>query len=177
MKGDNWYAYGRNQALDVVPLPKIITPDLASSASYCYDPEGTYYFTGGAAGGYGILPKESINANYLLGLLNSRLLDWFHHQASTRFRGGYFSYESRFIKNLPIRIIDFHNPKEKGLHDDLGKLVEVMVGLRKQEQKAKGHELEQLKRQIEKTDTEIDDIIYILYNLTPGEIKIVKGEL
>ena len=57
--------------------------------------------------------KEDIDPKYLLALLNSRLLDWFHHQGSTRFRGGYFSYESRFIKNLPIRIIDFNNPKEK----------------------------------------------------------------
>jgi len=174
LKGDNWYAYGRNQALDVVHLPKIVTPDLASSASYCYDSEGTYYFTGGAAGGYGILPKESINAKYLLGLLNSRLLDWFHHQASSRFRGGYFSYESRFIKNLPIHIIDFNNRKEKILHDDLVKLVDVMFDLRKREQKAEARELDQLKRQIEKTDREIDERVYELYGITEAEKRLIE---
>ena len=47
MKGENWYAYGRSQALEVVHLPKIITPDFASTASYCYDADGSYYFTGG----------------------------------------------------------------------------------------------------------------------------------
>jgi type I restriction-modification system DNA methylase subunit len=175
MKGDSWYAYGRNQALDVVHLPKIITPDFASLASYCYDVKGTYYFTGGAAGGYGILPKNSINSKYLLALLNSRLLDWFHHQGSTRFRGGYFSYESRFIKNHPIRIIDFNNPKDKGLHDDLVKLVDVMLDLRKREQKAEGHELEQLKRQIEKADNEIDERVYELYGITEKEKKLMEA--
>ena len=174
MKGENWYAYGRNQALDVVYLPKIITPDFASSSSYCYDAEGIYYFTGGAAGGYGIFPKESVNPKYLLALLNSHLLDWFHHQSSTRFRGGYFSYEARFIKNLPIRIIDFNNPKEKRFHDDLVKLVDVMLGLRKREQKAEGHELEQLKRQIEKTDREIDERVYELYGITKKEKKLIE---
>jgi hypothetical protein len=175
MKGENWYAYGRNQALDVVPLPKIITPDLASSASYCYDPEGTYYFTGGAAGGYGILPKESLNPKYLMALLNSCLLDWFHHQSSTRFRGGYFSYESRFIKNLPIRTIEFNNPQEVRIHDDLVRLVDVMLDLRKRGQNAQGHELEQLKRQIEKTDCEIDERVYELYGITEKDKKLIES--
>jgi len=158
-----------------VHLPKIITPDLASSASYCYDAEGAYYFTGGAAGGYGIIPKKSINPKYLLALLNSPLLDWAHHQTSTRFRGGYFSYESRFIKNLPIRIIDSKNFREKRLHDDLVKLVDVMLDLRKQEQKAEGHELEQLRRQIEKTDHEIDERVYELYGITEKERKLIEA--
>ncbi len=177
MKGDKWFAYIYPKSLDKFDLPKIITPDIAASASYCYDSNGQYYFSGGSAGGYGILPKKNINPKYLLALLNSCLLDWFHHQGSTRFRGGYFSYESRFIKNLPIRIIDLKNPKEKEFHDDLVKLVDVMLDLRKREQKAEGHELELLKRQIEKTDAEIDNIVYGLYNLTLKEIKILKGQL
>jgi type I restriction-modification system DNA methylase subunit len=175
MKGERWYAYGRNQASDVVHLPKIITPDIAASASYCYDSNGEYYFSGGAAGGYGILPKKDINPKYILALLNSRLLDWFHHQGSSRFRGGYFSYESRFIKSLPIRTIDFSNPREKELHDDMVKLVEVMLDLRRREQKAVGHELEQLKRQIEKTDREIDERIYELYGISNMEKKLIDG--
>ena len=39
---------------------------------------------------------------YILGLLNSKLLEWFIRQTATQMRGGYYSYESRFIKNLPI---------------------------------------------------------------------------
>ena len=176
MKGENWFAYGRNQALDVIHLPKIITPDLALLGSYCYDSSGSYYFTGGAAGGYGILSKEGINPKYLLALLNSRLLDWFHHQGSTRFRGGYFSYESRFIKSLPICTIDFNNPQEKKQHDDLVNLTDVMLNLRKQEQKAQGHELDLLQRQIEKTDREIDERVYELYGIIGKEKEIIEKE-
>jgi type I restriction-modification system DNA methylase subunit len=175
MKGDRWYAYIYPKSLDKFDFQKIITPDIAASASYCYDSNGEYYFSGGAAGGYGIFPKESVNPKYLLALLNSRLLDWFHHQGSSRFRGGYFSYESRFIKSLPIRTIDFSNPREKELHDDMVRLVEVMLDLRRREQKAEGHELEQLKRQIEKTDREIDERIYELYGISNMEKKLIDG--
>ncbi len=54
------------------------------------------------------------------------------------------------------------------------KLVEVMLDLRKREQKAEGHELEQLKRQIEKTDREIDERVYELYGITEKEKKLVE---
>jgi len=88
MKGEKWYAFGRTQALEVIGLKKIITPDIASSASYCLDENGKYSFSGGAGGGYGIIVKEPIEPKYILGLLNNRLIDWCHHQVSTNFRGG-----------------------------------------------------------------------------------------
>lgn len=55
MKGENWYAYIYPKSLDKFDLRKIITPDIAPSASFCFDEEGGRYFSGGAAGGYGIL--------------------------------------------------------------------------------------------------------------------------
>ncbi len=73
-----------------------------------------------------------------------------------------------------MRIIDLKNPKEKEFHDDLVKLVDVMLDLRKREQKAEGHELEQLKRQIEKTDREIDERVYELYGVTVNEKRLIE---
>jgi len=100
--GDNWYQYGRSQALDVMSLPKIFTPDLAVSASFAFDATGELFFTGGVSGGYGILPRQGISPKWLLAVLNSRVVDFFHHQIATQMRGGWYSYESRFIKSLPI---------------------------------------------------------------------------
>ena len=54
------------------------------------------------------------------------------------------------------------------------KLVDVMLDLRKQEQKVEGHELGQLKRQIEKTDHEIDERVYELYGITEKERKLIE---
>ncbi|MGQ4809467.1 hypothetical protein NKDENANG_02884 [Candidatus Entotheonellaceae bacterium PAL068K] len=55
---------------------------------------------------YGILPNQKIEATFLVGLLNSLVVDFFHHQVATQMRGGWFSYESRFIKRLPIVLAD-----------------------------------------------------------------------
>ncbi len=100
--GENWYAFGRDQALDVISQPKIFTPDLALRAAYCLDETGEKFFTGGVAGGYGILVHEEIDRDYVLALLNSRLLDWFVAKNGTSLRGGWHSYEARFIRSAPI---------------------------------------------------------------------------
>lgn len=97
-----WYGYGRSQALDVMAQPKIFTPDLAPAAAFSFDAAGTCFFTGGAAGGYGILPAEGQSSPYLLGLLNSKVLDWCLQQSSTPMKGGWRSYEARYIRELPI---------------------------------------------------------------------------
>ena len=174
MKGENWYAYIYPKSLDKFDLRKIITPDIAPSASYCFDDEGIYYFSGGAAGGYGILAMDSISTKYLLALLNSKLIDWYHHQFSTTFRGGYFSYESRFIKQLPIRTINFNNPSEKATHDKLVSLVDLMLELHKKKNSIPpSAEREKIEREITVTDEKIDDIVFLLYGITDFDKKII----
>lgn len=44
------------------------------------------------------------------------------------------------------------------------------------QQEISSNVLEQLKRQIDATDREIDSLVYQLYELTPEEIKIVEGQ-
>ena len=83
MKHDKWYALGRNQNLNQMEQIKILTLSIASSASFTLDTKEFYYFVGsggGGGGGYGItlinddLKKEY---KYILGLLNSKLLDFY----------------------------------------------------------------------------------------------------
>ena len=155
---------------------KILTADLNPYANYCLDPTGGACFTGGAAGGYGIvLPDEK--RLYILGLLNSKLIDWCLHQISSTFRGGWFSYESRFISKLPIRTISFDDPADVARHDQMVSLVDQRLGLNKRLAEFKVPQTtEMLKRQIESTDRQIDQLVYKLYGLTDEEIKIVESE-
>lgn len=102
MSGKNWYGYVYPKALDVISQPKIFTPDLALRAAYSLDETGAKFFTGGVAGGYGILVRDDIDRDYVLALLNSRLLDWFVAKNGTTMRGGWHSYEARFIRGAPI---------------------------------------------------------------------------
>ena len=128
-RGENWYAYTRNQALEVMPLPKIFTPDLSTRSAFSLDKSGDLFFTGGVAGGYGLLISSAYSREYILGLLNSRLLDWLHHQVSTQMRGGWYSYESRFIRDLPIRTIDVKIEADRIAQDRLVSLVNSILSL------------------------------------------------
>jgi hypothetical protein len=178
MRGPKWYGYGRIQALDVMPLPKLFTPDIAEHASFSLDETGEVFFTGGAAGGYGILVRPEFSREYILACLNSRLLEWFIRQTATRMQGGYYSFESRFIRHLPIRGIDLSDPADKARHDRMVALVELMLSLNKQLAAANtGHEKTALQRQIDATDRQIDQLVYELYGLTDEEIRIVEGDV
>ncbi len=175
MRGTGWYAFGRTQALDVVGLPKLFTPDLAARASFSLDAGGELFFTGGAAGGYGILVADGFDRLYVLALLNSRLLEWFIRQTATRMRGGYFSFEARFIRPLPIRVLDRARAGEKKSHDEVVRLAQEMLTLKAKKLRARTpHEATQLERQVDATEREIDRIVYGLYGVSPQQVKLVE---
>jgi len=58
-------------------------------------------------------------------------------------------------------------------HDKMGSLVERMLELHKQSPKTP-QEQEMVKREIESTDREIDQLVYELYGLSEDERKIVE---
>ena len=172
-----WYSFSRNQALDVVGAPKLITPDLAPRATFVIDDTGDYFILGGAAGGYGVIPSEPLNQFYLAGLLNSQLLSFFITQSGQRMESGYFSFEARFIRSAPIRRIDFSDLADSARHDKMVSLVERMLELHRRRQAAESEgERELLQRQIDSTDREIDALVYELYGLSDEEVRMVEGK-
>ena len=172
--GSQWYCYSRNQALEITDSPKILTADLNPSANYCFDKLGEACFPGGAAGGYGIVLDDNL---YILGLLNSRVVDYYHKQISTNFRGGWYGYDAKVIRNIPIRPINFSDSADRVLHDKLIGLVEKMLALTPKLRGATSEsEKAALQNAVTTIDAEIDRLVYELYGLTQEEIKIVEGE-
>jgi hypothetical protein len=161
---------------------KIMTPSIAKSASFTLDATDFYYFVGsggGGGGGYGVTlkPDEPMAYEYILGLLNSKLLDFFLKSSSSSFSGGYFAYNRQYIEQLPMRIINFSEPTDKHRHDRMVALVERMLALNRQLLMAKtAHEETILQRQIEATDKQIDRLVYDLYGLTDEEIKLIEEQ-
>ncbi len=169
MRGPKWYGYVYPKALDVMPLPKIFTPDIAPEPAFSYDATGECFFTGGVSGGYGLLPQEGLQPEVLLALLNSRVLGWIIAQTATQMRGGYYSFESRFIRGLPIVLPE----KSTGA---LVSFVEKLTALKPKLRTAKSDtERAALQNAIQKTDRDIDKLVYELYGLTPEEIALVEG--
>ena len=176
MQGPHWYGYVYPKALDVISLPKIFTPDIARSASMSLDETGEVFFTGGVAGGYGILTMDKVNREFILGLMNSKLLNWIVQQKATQMRGGYYSFESRFIRTLPICATDLTSPPDRNRHDHLVQMVQLMLDLNKKltiEKTDQGKVI--IDREIEVTDQQIDSLVYELYQLTEEEIAIVEN--
>jgi hypothetical protein len=174
---DRWWQFGRNQNIAEMVKPKLLTQVLAKQASFTWDANAEFCFVGGGnAGGYGLQVSSSsqLSVHYVLGLLNSRLLNACVRTVSTPFRGGFFSYARRFIEQLPIRPINFSDPADVVRHDRMVALVEQMLELRKRQAAASASDRELYQRQIDATDREIDRLVYNLYGLTEEEIAVVE---
>jgi len=113
---------------------------------------------------------------YLLGIINSRLITWYHHRKSPKAQKALFpKVLVSDVQNLPIRSINFSDPADKARHDRMVALVEQMLTLHKELAAAKTPDAKTvLQRQIEATDQQIDRLVYELYGLTEGEIRVVE---
>lgn len=126
MRGEAWYGYIYPKNLEVMRLPKLIVPDIADRASFALDAEGNYAFTSG----YGIIlkPTAKVSLEFILGLVNSRVLDYYWRKISTSLRGGFYRYFTQFIEQLPIP-----SASEKQ-HEAICKITEYILWLQNKSQ-------------------------------------------
>lgn len=147
---------------------KIILPAIVNKSTATNDKEAFYSND-----------KTSIISSselYLIAILNNPLINWIFKRIASTKQGGYFEQKPVYIEKLPIRTIDFDNPDDKAMHDQMVTLVERMLDLNKRLPEAKTpHDKTSLERHIASTDSEIDRLVYRLYDLTPEEIAIVEG--
>ncbi|QDY54163.1 DUF7149 domain-containing protein [Helicobacter pylori] len=100
--------------------------------------------------------KEREHAKFLVGLLNSRLLDWLFRKTSTNNHVNLYELET-----LPIPQITKSN---KPTADKIIALVDKILQAKAKDPKANTQELEK----------EIDALVYQLYHLTDEEIKTIE---
>ena len=169
--GDYWWEL---RACDYYPefsKPKIIYPDIAKESRIAFDTNGLY-----ATNTVWFIPTDD---KYLLGILNSRLIfNYFKHFASIlgdANRGGRLRWFRQDVLNLPIRTIDFDNPADVAMHDKLVALVDKMLDWHKQLPGLAGEALRIVNARIERTDREIDELVYELYGLSEDEVGVVEG--
>ncbi len=148
--------------------PKIFLPDISIRGNFTLDGNGGLY----AANTIYIICSAD---KYLLGLLNSSLMDFCYRNLTAVYRGGYLRFFAQYLIQLPIHSIDFSNPTDVARHARMVQLIEEMLSLNKQLAAARtGHEKISLHRQIDATDRQIDRLVYELYEMTEDEIKIVE---
>ena len=174
-----WYGYSAPRNLKLHDEAQIAVPLLANRGMFTLIPKQQRgKLCPMASGGFTISIASScpVRVPFVIGLLNSRLLFWKLQQLSNVFRGGWITCTKQYFGELPIRVIDFSDPTDKGRYDSVVSLVEQMMELQVQHSNAKTpHEKTALERHIAATDKQIDALVYELYGLTAEEIAIVEG--
>jgi adenine-specific DNA-methyltransferase len=93
---------------------------------------------------------------YLLAILNSKVADYYIRSLGVTRNGGYFEYKPMFIEKLPIPVLSEQN------RETLDNLIDKLTVTSSIPQK-------------KKYETEIDDYIFTLYELTKEEIELLNA--
>lgn len=177
-----WYELWCERSFNQQATNKIVVSELASTNRFAYCGEDIFYLDTAC----GIIPKDkSISALlYLLGILNSSLMEFYYKLTTVPKASGFYIYKTMYLKDIPVRSINYDNPVEKKLHDDLIALVNNMLELQKMlaDYEMEGKEIlseesRELKREIKRTDARIDQLVYELYGLTEEETEIIEAEV
>jgi adenine-specific DNA-methyltransferase len=123
---------------------------------------------------YYVIKPKNINLKYLLGILNSKLIYYWLDKKGKK-QGDALQIDKAPILKIPINFLNLKNDSEKNYFNQMVSLVEHMLAIKKRKPQTP-FEQEQLQREIDATDAQIDRLVYELYGLTEEEIKIVEGE-
>ncbi|KAF0118188.1 MAG: type IIS restriction/modification enzyme, partial [bacterium] len=160
-----WYELWNQRNLENFRTRKIVTPELSDRNRFCIAEEDVFY--GDTV--CGIVPKAQsdsrISLSFILGLLNSALLEWVYKKTTVPKAGGFFIYKVMFLKEIPIYNLDLSKQSDRVKHDAIAKLVECILATKAADPAA----------DISALEGKIDQIVYELYGLTEEEIAIVEG--
>jgi hypothetical protein len=121
-----WFSFSAPRNLEVHDRCQILIPLLANHGAFAPVPEELHgSLCPMASGGFTVTISNtcSLHPDFVLGLLNSRLLFWKLRESSNIFRGGWITCTKQYFGELPIRTVDFEAPSEKQLYDRIVALV------------------------------------------------------
>lgn len=98
---NEWYQFGRKQGINEGGTPKLLAPDISLGGNFSIDRTGRFYTTTTL---YGYIKHEKVWESYefLLAVMNSKVL-WFYLKTSgSVLANGYFRYKPAYLQNFPI---------------------------------------------------------------------------
>ncbi|MEZ5045452.1 MAG: Eco57I restriction-modification methylase domain-containing protein [Chitinophagaceae bacterium] len=152
-KGDFWWELRACSYISEFEKPKIIFSEIVSEPQFYYDeesyyPEATVFFISGS------------NLKYLTALLNSKAVTFLF---KSFYMGGELvgkiRYKKAFLEKVPLPIPSTNTEKE------INNIVDRILSLKKQNPTTDTTDLV----------TQIDQMVYQLYELTEEEIKIIEN--
>lgn len=149
-KGYNWANLRNCVYFDQLDQPKIIYPDIAKGLNFVLDETG--YFINNTA--YFL----NTGSKYLLAILNSKIIAFYYNAIAIQLGSSANRAFTIYIEQLPIPKISEKDQKP------FIKLVDQILS---KKQKAEDTTV---------LETQIDNLVYQLYDLTAEEINIVEGK-
>lgn len=104
-----------------------------------------------------VIQSNRINLKYLTGLLNSKLIAFWLRKKG-KMQGNAYQLDKEPLLEIPI-----YKPSDKEANE-ITKLVEKIISLKQQNKDSSEQE------------RKIDEIVYKLYDITPGEQKIIEAQ-
>jgi len=119
-----------------------------------------------------ILISNKISHSFILGILNSKLTDFYYYQINPEQGEVLAEVKKMHVEQLPIPKLTKANQET---HDAIVNLVEQMLAAKKQQQTAvTERDNNYLEEKCKNLDAQINELVYQLYELTDDEIAIVK---
>ncbi|HGO5810258.1 TPA: Eco57I restriction-modification methylase domain-containing protein [Mannheimia haemolytica] len=165
---NDWYKYGRHQALENCDsAPKIIVGILSKGYKYSVDHEGVFISSGGTAG-YSLIniPNDCLySIYYIQAILSSKYSEWFVSLSGEVFEGGFIARGTKVQKQIPIPNINFNNPAERLTHDEISDLQKELNQLFSKIEISNERYGVMYRRMFDDKKKKLDDKIKELYNL------------
>lgn len=153
-KGKHWSNLRACSFLDDFKKEKIIWIELTDEGKFSLCSDEIYLLNSA----YFLLPPEGVDARYLLGILNSKIIRFYLNLIAETSGVGTTRWINNFVKEFPIPV--FPKEKEKYIID----LVNQIILLKQND----------INTDTSEQEAEIDKLVYQLYGLTDDEIKIVE---
>ena len=106
-----------------------------------------------------ILSTDATSYQYVLGVLNSRLANWFYKRRFTNSSKLTVNLSKEYVGQIPIKVPD------KAHQKPLERIVDRILVAKQRNAATNTRALER----------EVDQLVYALYGLTPEEIKLVEA--
>ena len=156
-QGRDWYNLRSCGYYGEFEKDKIVWSDISTEPSFTFLPSG-YYFNNTA---YMISGTGSLN--YLLAVLNSKVIKWFFPLVATDLGAGGSRYFKQFVELLPIPDIAQVNSSKIS---EIEGLVDAITKLKAKNPAAAIKDLE----------LELNLLVYSLYDLSQDEINIIESQ-
>jgi type I restriction-modification system DNA methylase subunit len=168
--GKPWYAYWDPKPV-CFSSPKIVFPDISDRCNFYLDREGMGYLNTC----YAVFLKQPRFYDFILGLLNSIVVEFFITKTTPFVRGGYYRFKTKFLEAIPIpslsqigeTTIDDLSVVSKMLQDSYSTLMIT--------QNVKDRQT--VTQKIEITERRLNDLVTTVYGLSASDIRTIHSSL